>query len=201
MGLDWDDLRPMWEQDIADAYLYTTFTVAEDNQAAADEWQTQQEHLAAIAYARFDGLDLEIQEYSPRGLTFTLANNNPYYSYELNGIFVGWEDSFPGGGSGGAVEYFIFSRWGFRDGDSWPFDDNKTLHPGEYFTLEVDWYGQIGNLTSSMSRSPLTPYVFDLVVDVTLDVDEEYINANFRHFIPGLPNVGHRIKAHFDISP
>jgi len=190
---DWYDLTPMWEREIPEAYLYTTFTVVQDWQTAHSQWQSVQENIAAAAYARFDGLDLEILEYSTRGLTFILTNNNPYYSYTINSIFVGWEDSAPDWGSAGALEYSIFNNW--------ESDDVKQLQRGEYLLLEVDWYNKIGHLAPSMSREyPFNANIFDLVVDVTLDVDEEYTNANFRHIIPGLPHIGHRIKAEFDIS-
>ena len=193
------DPTPMWQRNIPDAYLYTTFTVVQDWQAAHSYWQSEQDNLKAIAYARFDGLDLEILEYSSRGLSFSLTNNNPYYSYIINSVFVGWEDSFPEGGGAGAVEYFIFARWD-EDARSWPFGDEKKLQSGEYLFLAVDWYDEIGHLSSSMARSVSDQSIFDLVIDVTLDVDSEYINENFLHIIPSLPNASHRLRAIFDIS-
>jgi len=191
---DFFDPTPMWERDIPEADLYAVFTVPQDWQASHDAWQHQQGDLAAIALARFAGLDLEILEYSPQGLTFTLTNNNPTYSYIIDSIFIGWEDSFPEGGFAGAMEYSIFSRW---------MDDGmKKLLPGEQLSLEVDWYEQIGNLSPGMERRhPPTRHIFDLVVDVTLDVDDDYIYENFRHIIPGVPGVSHRIKAAFDLTP
>jgi len=197
---DWDDPTPPWERDIPTAYLYTTFSVEQDWEDAHSRWQNEQDALTAIAYARFDGLDLEILEYSPRGLSFTLTNNNPDYSYIINSVFVGWEDNIPGVGGAGALEYFIFPGWS-SDDSSWPFGDDKRLQPEEYFFLEVDWYNEIGNLAPSMARLSPNPYVFDVVIDVTLDVNEEYIKENFRRIIPGLPNADHRVKAYFDISP
>ncbi|MCL2674498.1 MAG: hypothetical protein FWE92_04120, partial [Defluviitaleaceae bacterium] len=163
---------PAWQRDIPEAYIYAVFTVDEDWQAAHGRWQSEQDELAAIAYARFEGLDLEILEYSPRGLSFTLTNNNSEYSYIIVGAFVGWEDIFPDGGFAGSVEYFIYSR-GFH-GDSWPFGSGKRLQPGEYLSLAVDWYDEIGYLAPSMERYSPNPYTFELIVDVMLDVDEEY---------------------------
>ena len=195
------DPTPMWQQDIPDAYLYAVFTVTDGWQAAYDIWQNEQDELAAIAYARFKGLDLEILEYSARGLSFTLTNNNSDYSYIITGAFVGWEDILPEGGSAGAVEYFIFSQ-GF-DISSWPFGEDKRLHSGESIFLEVDWYDEIGNLPTGKMRRLQNNCIFDLTVDVMLDVDEEYIAQNFRHIMPRqlrLPSVGHRIQANFDIS-
>ena len=190
---DWDNPIPMWERAVPEAYLYTTFTVVQNWQIVHSQWQHEQENIAAAAYARFDGLNLEILEYSTRGLTFRLTNNNPYYSYIINSIFVGWEDSAPGWGSAGALEYSVFNDWESAD--------TKCLQTGEYLLLEVDWYNQIGHLTPSMSREyPFNANIFDLVADVTLDVDEEYISENFRHIIPELPHIGYRIKAAFDIS-
>jgi len=191
---DMFDPAPMWERDIPESYLYAVFTVGQDWQASHDVWQHEQDDLAAIAFARFAGLDLEILEYSPRGLTFTLTNNASY-SYIIDSIFVGWEDAFPDGGFAGAVEYSIFSRW--MDGG-----EEKKLLPGEQLSLEVDWYSQIGNLSPGMERRhPPTRHIFDLVVDVTLDVDDDYIRENFRHVIPGVPGVSHRINAYFDLTP
>ena len=188
------DPTPMWELDIPEVYLYAVFTIEQDWQAAHDKWQSEQDDLADVAFARFEGLDLEILEYSPRGLSFTLTNNNPYYSYIILGAFIGWEDIFPDGGFAGSVEYFIFSQ-GFLS-ESWPFGDEKRLHPGEYLFLEVDWYSEIGYLAPRRGRH--------LAVDVMLDVDEEYINENFRHIMPRqlrLPGIGHRIYASFEILP
>jgi len=191
---DWHDPTPMWERNIPEAYLYVTFVITEDWQAAHSQWQSEQQNLSDIAYARFDGLDLEILDHSTRGLTFVLANNNPDYSYIINSIFVGWRDIAPDGGFASAVEYSIFREW---DSES----VSKHLQPDEYLRLEVDWYNQIGHLSPSMARRyPFNANIFDLVVDVVLDVDEDYINDNFRNVIPGLPGIGHRIRAEFDIS-
>ena len=189
--------------------LYATFVIAEDWQDAHEPWQrAQDEFLAtatAIAFARFEGLDLEILEHSAQGLSFTLTNNNPYYSYIINSAFVGWHDIFPGGGHASSIEYMIFSE--SFPSRSWPFGSDKRLSPGEYLFLEVDWSNQISH--RSMRRDSPNPYIFDLTVDVILDVDDEYISEHFcrSHIIPGLhdnreiPDIGHRIRAHFDISP
>ena len=194
---------PAWERDIPEADLYVVFTVEEDGwQVAHDRWQSEQDALAGIAFARFEGLDLEILEYSPRGLSFTLTNNNPNYSYIIVGVFVGWEDIFPNGGFAGSVEYFIYSQ-SFPT-DSWSFGDDKRLEFGEYLFLEVDWYDEIGYLMPSMERDSSNPYMFELVIDVRLDVDEEYIDENFRHIMPRqlrLPSIGHRITAEFELLP
>jgi len=198
-GEDFSDPTPRWEQDRPEAYLYAVFTVEEDWQAAHEMWQVSQDEIAAARFARYDGLDLEILEYSPRGLAFTLTNNNLSYSYIINSVFVGWEDIFPDGGMSGSVELDIYSQ--MFPGDLWPFGDNKRLSPGEHLLLEVDWHDERGNLTASMTRQSPNPYLFDLVVDVALDVDEDYIRENFSHIIPWLPAEGHRIRAHFDLSP
>ena len=195
---DFFDPTPMWQRNIDEAYLYAVFTIETDWQDAHDLWQNAQDNLAATAFVRFDDLDLQILEYSPRGLSFTLANNSPEYSYIITGAFVGWEDTFPEGGFAGAVEYFIFSQG--LPNDSWPFGHDMRLHPGEYLTLALDWYDEIGNLTSSMAMRSRSPYIFDLIIDVMLDVDEEYIRENFQHSIPGLPGIGHRISASFDLA-
>ncbi|MCL2187191.1 MAG: hypothetical protein FWC16_02855 [Defluviitaleaceae bacterium] len=192
MENNWD-ATPMWQRDISDAYLYATFTIQRDWQTAHDQWQREQEIVAAAAYARFDGLDVTILTYSTRGLSFTITNNHPNYSYLISSIFVGWEDSAPGWGSASALEYSIF-----RDRES---PEVKRLAPGEYLSMDVDWYNQIGDLTPSMARPyPFNAHIFDLVVDVTLDVDEEYIARYLYHRIPGLPNVWHRLRTPFDIS-
>ena len=193
--VDFSDPTPMWEQDIPDAYLYAAFTVTRNWQAAHSRWQSEQDDVAAVALARFEGLDLEILEYSSRGLSFTLTNNNPTYGYIIDSVFVGWEDA-----GAGSVEYSIFPGW-THGSDSWPFGEDMRLGPGEHLSLEVDWYNQMGRLSPAMLREPDRFYVFELFVDVTLDVDAQYIRENFRHTIPGLPNAQHRIKASFDISP
>jgi len=198
MGMNVSDPTPMWEQNIQETYLYATFTIEEHWQAAHDIWQSQQNDIAAQAYARFAGLDLEILEHSARGLSFTLTNNNPYYTYIIDGVFVGWEDTFPEGGSAAAMEYSILSPgW---PNPSWPFEEDKQLQPGQSLSLDVDWYYERGNLDSRWrgEDSP-NPNIFDLTVMVRLDVDEEYIQEHFRHMIPGLPNVGHRITVHFEV--
>jgi len=196
---DFFDPTPAWERDIESADLYVVFTVQEDWQANHDRWIGGQDDLAAIAYARFKGLDIEILEYSPRGLSFTLTNNNSQYSYIISSIFVGWEDNFPDGGFAGALEYFIFADWN-PEGSGWPFGGDVRLAPGEYLAHEVYWYDEIGYLTPSMRRDGPNPYLFEVVADVLLDVSEEYAYENFRHMIPGLPGVGHRIRAEFDLS-
>jgi len=194
---DWNNPIPMWERSV---HIYALFTVEQDWRAAHSQWQAEQDAAAASAFARFAGLDIEILDYSPRGLSFTLTNNNPTYTYIINSVFVGWQDNIPGEGSAGAIEYSIFlgRHW---DNHSWPFGYDKRLQPGEYFFLEVDWYNSRGYLTPSMGRLSPNPYLFDLTVDISLDVDEDYIYENFRHVIPGSPTTHHRIRAHFDISP
>jgi len=197
---DFTNPTPMWERDIAEADLYAIFMVEQDWQSKHELWQIEQYELAAVALARFEGLDLHLLEYSPRGLRFTLTNNNPNYRYHINSVFVGWEDTFPGGGFAGAMEYPIFSEW-LPDNASWPFDNDKRLAPGESLSLEVDWYDEIGLLAPSVVRESLNPYLFDLTVDVTLDASEEYIAEHFRHIIPEVPTVSYRIRASFDLSP
>ena len=188
-------------QDRNEIYLYAPFTIEEDWETAREIWLTAQDALAAAAYSRFDGLDLEISEHSPRGLSFTLTNNNTYYSYIINGIFMGWENRYPEGGFSGAVEYSIFNNsW---SNPSWPFGQDVRLQPGESISLDVDWYYAIGNLSPRAGHHPdwppPYPYRFDLTADVTLDVDEEYKQEHFRRAIPGLPGAGHRITAHFEL--
>jgi len=194
------DPAPMWQRDIPEIYLYATFVVTEDWQTAHDLWQQEQDSLALVAFSRFEELDLEILEYSPRGLTFTLTNNNPYYSYIIDSVFVGWEDNVLDVGSAGSVEYSIFPNWR-NDSNSWPFGEYKSLGQGESFSLEIDWYDQIGYLTPSMDRLNPNPYIFEIVVDVTLNVSEEYAIENFYHILPNIPSTSHRIRAFFDISP
>jgi len=204
MMLDMSDDMPMWKQNTPEKYLYATFTIEEDWQYRHTAWQIQQDCLTAAAFARFQGLDLSITQHSPRGLSFTVTNNNPYYSYVINSIFMGWEDNFPGGGSAGALLYSVFSAFlPCFTSPSWPYDNHVLLQPGDYLSLDVDWYYKIGYLTPreafcQFSVSPY-PHVFDLVIDVSLDVDEEYIYMHFRHSVPGLPGMGHRIKASFEI--
>lgn len=196
---DWYNPVPMWQREIPEAYLYATFEVKENWQVAHALWQEEQDSLAHVAFSRFDGLNLEISEYSPRSMTFTLTNNNSTYTYVINSVFIGWEDNIEGLGSAGAMEYAIFPSW-MANSNSWPFGEEKSLVPGDHFSLDVDWYDQIGNLTPSMGRLSPNPYVFEIVVDVTLAVSEEYIRDNFHKILPGVPTTGHRIRAYFDIS-
>jgi hypothetical protein len=102
-------------------------------------------------------------------------------------------------GSAGSVEYSIFPNWR-NDSNSWPFGEYKSLGQGESFSLEIDWYDQIGYLTPSMDRLNPNPYIFEIVVDVTLNVSEEYAIENFYHVLPNVPSISHRIRAFFDIS-
>ena len=184
--------EPIWSLE-REINLYAIFTVKEDNQAAYLQWQSQEVHHAAIAYARLEGLDLEILEHSPRGLSFTLTNNNPHYSYIIDKVFVGWDSTFPDGGPG-TTEYSIHPGT-----TSWPFGDNKLLHPGDYISSEVDWYYRRRNLTPSWRRRNYEPNIFELVVVVTMDVSDEYVSTFSRHIIPGLPHTTHRLRAQFDI--
>jgi len=194
------DPTPIWEREISEAYLYAVFTVKQDNANANYAWQKEQDELEAIMHARFDGLDLEILDYSPRGLSFTFANNNLYYSYIISGVFVGWGDTFPCGGFAWGTEYFVFSEG--RSNNSWPFGNEKRLHPGEYLSLEVDWYNEIGYLyaTGPTERPYDNRYIFNLTVGVALDVSDEYAHENFRRIIPGVPIVGNNIMASFDLE-
>ena len=197
------DPTPMWEQDIPEAYLYALFTVEEDFESIHNIWLAEQEALAVRAYSRFDGLDLEILAHSPRALSFTLTNNNPDYSYIINSIFIGWEDKFSDGGHSGAIEYSIFNKYSGWPSPSWPFEEDTRMQSGESLSLEVDWYYEIGNLIPRVANHPdyASPYpnVFDLVVDIALDVDEEYIQKYFNHVIPNIPGAEHRIKAQFEL--
>jgi len=197
---DWNNPIPMWQRNIPEAYLYAVFIINDAWQNAYDIWQAEQNVIIAAAYARYEGLGLEIVGYSTRGIGFSLTNNNPYYTYIITGVFVGWEDIFPEGGHAGAVEYFIFGRG--MPNTRWPFGDEKRLGYNEQIVLSLSWYDDIGELMprdNPYIMSP-NPSVFQLVVDVMLDVDEDYIDENFRHLIPGVPHAGHRIVAEFDIS-
>ena len=187
--------RSMRQHDTPEVTLYAPFTVTEDWETAYLLWQETQKALAAVALSRFEGLDMDILAYSSRGLTLTVTNNNPTYTYIINSLFVGWEDRDRGMAS---VEYSIF-RLGF-DNPSWPFEDEKTLAPGAYFSLVVDWHDTTGHILSRRSGARSNPYAFDVVLHISLDVDMAYIQENFRHIIPGVPVLGHNIRAPFDIS-
>ena len=192
-----------WHVGAPQAYLYAPFTVEGDWEVAHSIWLAEQDVLAAEAYSRFDGLDLEISDYSPRGLSFTLTNNNPYYGYIIGGVFVGWEDRFPCGGFDAGVVYSIFTRGGGWPNPSWPFEEDTCLQPGESLSLDVDWHYARGYLSprEAFPNSPAPPFpnTFDLVVHVSLDVDEEYKRKHFRRVIPRLPGVSHRITAIFEV--
>jgi len=143
------------EREGYDAYLYAPFEIVDDWQTAHADWQRAQDALAAIAYARFDGLDLALLAYSPYGL----------------------------------------EHWIYR---GWEFDTPTRLQPGEYIFMEVDWYDQIGALAAH-GRYPFNENIFDLVVNVALDVDEAYIRENFRHIFPGLPLTHYQVRALFEL--
>ena len=202
--INWFDPRPVWQQDISRSYLYALFTVEEHWAYAYAAWHAEQDALAAIAFARFEGLELEILYHSQRGLSFSLANNNPRYSYIIDGVCMGWTDNFPEGGHISSMEYMIFLRGGGWPTPSWPFEDDVLLKPGDILTLDVDWYYKIGNLTPRLDCYPdfasPTPHIFELVIDVILDVDEQYIRQYFRHFVQGLPTTGYRISKKFEIE-
>ena len=195
----WMDNRSEHAGESAD--VYAVFVVSDSPQATATRkvWMAQQSALAANALARFEGLDLEITEHSPRGLTFTLANNNPTYTYIINSIFVGWEDPFPYGGTSAGVEYIIFERYGLPN-PAWDSSRNLRIAPGESITHEVYWYEEIGLLgESSWRQNPPNPYIFDLVMDIRLDVSAAYVEEHFRHRIPDVPTTHYRIRTLFDI--
>jgi len=183
-------------------YFHAVFDVAEDWQRVNEQWQLRQEYLAAQAFARFAGLDLEILQGDARGLTFRLANNNPTYTYIIENAFVGWEfEEPPGSGFGAAaVEYSIFIRGIIGGNLSWPFGNDTRLAPGQYISTHISWYETIGELHPGMAANSPHPNIFEMVMYVTLDVDEEYIAENLNQRIPGIPGVSHRIKAEFDIS-
>ena len=198
MELDWLDPTPMWERDIPEYDLYAVFVIGLGDKDVRSAWLMEQEALAATAFARFAGLDLKVIEYSPRGLSFMLANNNPYYTYVIDGVFVGWEENF-----GGSMEYMVYSP-GFTN-PSWPFEEGKKLAPGEYIALELDWYYAIGSLpqrtnVGTMWHDRENPYLFGLTVMVALDVSDEYIRENFSHHILGMPGISYRIVAEFDLA-
>ncbi|MDR2166921.1 MAG: hypothetical protein LBE35_03595 [Clostridiales bacterium] len=175
-----------------DTYFYAPFTIAQDWQAAHAAWQAEQAALVAAAYARFDGLDLEILEHSSRGLSFTITNNNPDYTYIFDLIFVGWTDEFGGGHSSG-MEYSFYRR---PASFIWPNPNfagpqDKVIRPTESLSFAMDWYYQ---------RGELSPRLFDLVIRVVLNVDQEYFSENFSRRIPGVPGIGHEITAQFEIN-
>ena len=171
------------------ANLYVTFTIEENWQEDYALWQAEQDQLAAVAYGRFDGLDLQILEYSAKGLSFVLTNNSTYYNYIIRGIWVGWNDVVDGLGGAGATEYNIMD-----------FNTDILLFYGESISMETDWYEAIGELQSSMPRLIDNPYIFELAVSVYLNVDDDYIAQNFYRITPGLPTRWHVIGQSFDIS-
>ncbi|MCL2353971.1 MAG: hypothetical protein FWC69_05005 [Defluviitaleaceae bacterium] len=181
--------------------LYAVFVIEENWQEAHILWRAEQEALVAVAYARFDGLDLEVLTHSSTGLTFELTNNNPSYSYIIHSIFMGWEDNFEDGGHSSALKYSIFRDW--DDGTRQPFEAPLTLLAGESISLDVDWYYEIGYLRPNLPQRVIfdspNPSIFDLVVDVSLDVSDEYRRENFRQNTPGTPGLFHRISTHFQV--
>ena len=189
----------MWGvQRTDDAYLYALFSVEETWQETYAKWQAGQDDIRAKAYARFDGLDLAILDFSLSGLYFALINNNSNYSYIIHSVFVGWTDEFPEGGHAAALEYLVFCPW--QPSPAWPFDGEVILCEGESISLSVDWYYQIGYIYPAFRPDSPNPAVFELVVDVMLDVDEAYIENFFRHNIPDVPGLGLRLTAEFDVS-
>ena len=189
----------MWGVLRADeVYMFALFTVEDAWQDTFVKWQAKQDDVRAGAYARFDGLDLEIIDYSLTGLSFTLTNNNPDYSYIIHSVFVGWTDFFPEGGHAAAIEYFVFSVW--HPSPSWPFEGEVVLNIGESIFIDVDWYAEIGYIYPAWRLDSPNPTVFALVVDVNLYVDEVYAEKINRHIIPDVPGLGLRLTAEFDVS-
>ena len=191
----------MW-QDGGDEHLYALFTVEDDWQDAFAIWQADQDDIRARAYARFDGLDLDITDFSLTGLSFTLTNNNPDNSYVIHSVFVGWSDFFPEGGHAAAIEYFVFPPMPPRPSSlfSWPFEGEVVLQQGESISVDVDWYAEIGYIYPAWRPYSPYPTVFELVVDVSLDADEVCIENIHRHIIPGVPGSGLRLTAEFDVT-
>ena len=174
----------MW-QNAGEEHLYALFTVDEAWQDAFAKWQAEQDEIRARAYARFDGLDLEITDYNLTGLSFTLTNNNPDYSYLIHSVFVASSVFFLEGGYTAAIEYFVFSAW--HPSPSWLFEGEVVLQKGESISVDVDWYEEIGYIYPAWRPDSIYPTVFELVVDVNLDADEAYIENIHRHIIPSVP--------------
>jgi hypothetical protein len=189
------DMASEWDE----KYIYAEFTLREDWQERREQWQRILDSIAEFAFGRFAYLDLEITEHSTRGLSFTLTNNNYEYGYIIEGIFVGWSWKDPPGSRFGAsgLEYSVYDNWDWEKGER---KNEKRLQPGEFFSLDVDWYDEIGELHADMSFDSPHPNIFELVVSVSLDVDDEYMKENFRRTFPDLPGASHRIQAEFDIS-
>ena len=168
------------------------FHITDEWQDTHDSWLAEQDALANIAFGRFADLDITITSHSRHGLNFTLTNNNPHYAYFINTIFIGFEDRFPDGGHSAGLVYSIFREW--------EAGAPKHLAYGESLIMTVNWYEEIGCIMNTHRWEPVNPYQWQLVLDILLDVDEEYINQHFRHAIPNAPGQGHRIYAEFEIT-
>ena len=183
------------------SYIYATFEITQNWQSTHDTWQNEQQELIIAALSRFDGLDLEILSHSPYGLTFSLSNNNPLYSYQIESIFIGWHDNISGIGSSATIEYTVFDSWAIESSTAQKLiDASKNFSPGDNFALTVNWEYAIGHLSASMDRSEYDLYIFELMVDASLVVSQDYANDNFGAITPGAPTTHHRITAQFDIS-
>ena len=188
---------------------YAAFIIREDWQETHDAWLDQQNLIVAAAFARFKGLDLEILDYSTRGISFNLINNNPQYSYIVSSIHIGWHDISLEEGFVGGIIYGIFSRFDEASRwttPTWAFGNEVRLQPGDGLSFTVDWNETLGDITNESNmnwwrkQSPL-PNLFQLNVSISLDVDETYISEHLRRVIPGVPNTSFQISAGFGISP
>jgi len=197
----WPHPVPRHRREIPAATVYATFTITDDWQTAHAQWLLEQKALQAAGYARFAGLDLVIVSYSTKGVHFTLTNNNPHYSYVIFGVSVGYEDAHEDGWVHRGTVYSIFRPTIHADDPPRSFGDSKILHPGEFISFEAEWYSSIGYLSPRLPRDGDRQHIFDVVVWVFLDVDEDYINENFHRYVPGVLRSSHHIRASFDLTP
>ncbi|MCL2364265.1 MAG: hypothetical protein FWC71_06335 [Defluviitaleaceae bacterium] len=172
--------------------FFAIFHISDEWQETHDSWLAEQDALAEIAFGRFAHLDIMITNHNRHGLDFTLTNNNPHYAYYINMIFMGWEEIHPEGRRSAGLEYMIFNHW--------EANDPKHLAVGESLSMTVNWYDEIGCITNIHRWQTINPYLWQLVIDVQLDVDEAYIHEHFRHNVPGAPGQGHRLYAEFEIA-
>jgi len=174
-------------------YLYALFQIKDDWKETHDQWQSEQNTHANIAFERFENLNITITNQNNYGLDFTLTNNNPHYAYYIHTIFIGFEDRNPDGAHSAGLVYSIFH--------SWEAETPKHLAQNETLSMTINWYNEIGNIMETHRWQPTNPYQWQLVIDVQLDVDEAYINKHFRQNIPNVPNQNHRIYKDFEITP
>ena len=152
--------------------IYADFSIDNSWSDYIADIQAERDGLAAEAFARFEGVEIEILNADSRDFAFRITNNNPHYDYRIFRVFA---------------EIYVADSYGEYD-----FQYRSTLHSWD---RNIGLPERLYRADSSIATAPLffvprdsEPQGIRLNVELRLLVEDDYFDhsdwINIPHYAP-----------------